>query len=525
MEDRPKSFRNLASMAEPTTRLTPDEPKKKSPWLLTIFGLLAAGGLIAMPFLAGEPNGEKMPDIVRFIGHFHPVLLHLPIGVFMLIICQELGAIFFRKSGERRETTVFPMFFGAASAVVAVLAGFLLYHGDKDGAYVSDIGNRHLWGGLIFAVVALITMIVKAWTVSRVGNQAFYRALLFGSVCVMSFASHDGASMTHGSDYLTKYAPNPIRKMLGLPVIERPKLAEEQGHADPVVYADIVAPIFEAKCVQCHKEGNTKGRFRMDTYELLVKGGKEDVGLVAGDAAKSNIMVRIHLPKDDEEHMPPEDKKQLDSHEIEIIEWWIATGADPAKKLSELPPSDKVKEALAKLGPVGGAKAKAEEKKPTGPGDDLKVKVADLSKQFPGVVTFESQDSALVVFAGNSLRGNLDDAGFAKVEPVYAQLVSLDLNATKVTDASVAKLANAKNLKRIRLAETAITDASIDTLVKLNQLESINLYGTKVTDAGIAKLSALPNLKTLFIWQTSVTPEAIAALKQKLPNLEVNTGI
>lgn len=513
-------------MAEPTTRLTPDEPKKKSPWLLTIFGLLAAGGLIAMPFLAGEPNGEKMPDIVRFIGHFHPVLLHLPIGVFMLIICQELGAIFFRKSGERRETTVFPMFFGAATAVVAVLAGFLLYHGDKDGAYVSDIGNRHLWGGLIFAVVALLTMIVKAWTVARVGNQAFYRALLFGSVCIMSFASHDGASMTHGSDYLTKWAPNPIRKMLGLPVVDRPKLVEEEGHADPVVYADIVAPIFEAKCVQCHKEGNTKGRFRMDTYELLVKGGKEDVGLVAGDAAKSNIMVRIHLPKDDEEHMPPEDKKQLDSHEIEIIEWWIATGADPAKKLSELPPSDKVKEALAKLGPVGAAKGKTEDaKKPAGPGDDLKVKVADLSKQFPGAVNFESLDSALVTFTANSLRGNLDDATFAKLAPVYPQLVTLDLSATKVTDASVAKLSAATNLKQIRLAETGITDASIDTLLKLKSLESINLYGTKVTNAGVMKLAGMPNLKRLYLWQTEVTPETIAALKQKLPNCEIITGI
>jgi hypothetical protein len=210
-----------------------------------------------------------------------------------------------------------------------------------------------------------------------------------------------------------------------------------------------------------------------------------------------------------------------------VIEWWITTGADPAKKLSELPPPAAVKEALAKLGPIGADKAKggAEGKKATGPADDLKVKVADLSKQFPGAVTFESQESALVTFTAVSLRGNLDDTAFAKLSSIYPQLVTLDLSATKVTDASVAKLAGATNLKQIRLAETGITDASIDTLLKLKTLESINLYGTKVTNAGVMKLAGLPNLKRLYLWQTEVTPETIAALKLKLPNCEIVTGI
>ena len=51
-------------MAE-TTRLT----HNKRPWALTIFGVLAAAGLIAMPYLAGQPNGEKMPDLVDVHGH------------------------------------------------------------------------------------------------------------------------------------------------------------------------------------------------------------------------------------------------------------------------------------------------------------------------------------------------------------------------------------------------------------------------------------------------------------------------
>ena len=93
-----------------------------------------------------------MPDIVRFIGHFHPVLLHLPIGVFILIVLQELGAIFGRRHHEEvADTSMFPLFFGAASAVLAVIAGFLLFQGGSEYAG-NALAERHLWGGLIFAV-------------------------------------------------------------------------------------------------------------------------------------------------------------------------------------------------------------------------------------------------------------------------------------------------------------------------------------------------------------------------------------
>ena len=35
---------------------------------------------------ASTLSAEKTPDIVRFFGHFHPVVLHLPIGIFSLIL-------------------------------------------------------------------------------------------------------------------------------------------------------------------------------------------------------------------------------------------------------------------------------------------------------------------------------------------------------------------------------------------------------------------------------------------------------
>jgi uncharacterized membrane protein len=501
--------------------------RRRKPWALTLFGLAAAGGLIAMPFLAGPPDGEKMPDLVRFLGHFHPVLLHLPIGVFALILFQELGAIFGRRGEESRNTPLFPLFFGAASAIVAVLAGFLLYHGEVQ-FRGNALADRHLWGGLVFAVAAVVTFIFKAWTVALNGTPAFYRLLLFASVGVMGFASHDGASLTHGEDYLTEYAPQPIRSLLGTDKVETVSApAKAKADGEQLVYADIVAPILERRCVQCHKEGKAKGKFRMDTYEFLVQGGKEGPGLEPGKSAESNILIRMNLPMEDEDHMPPEGKPDIEDPEVAIITWWIENGADPKKLLTAFDVPAPIKEAIAKVAAIAPAEVveSAAPARFTGPDEALKSSVAGISKQFPGALSFESQQSALLTFTAVSLRGNFDDSGFNTLAPVLEHLVTVDLSATKITDQAVSKLSSATSLRLIRLAETGVTDASIDTLLKIPSLESINLYGTKVTDAGVGKLSTLPNLKRLYLWQTAVTPAAVKTLKEKLPSCEIITGV
>jgi uncharacterized membrane protein len=485
-----------------------------------------------MPILAGAPGGAELPDTVRFIGHFHPLLLHLPIGVFTLILFQELGAIFWGCGKSGNNGPLFPMFFGAASAIIAVIAGFMLYQGGGTEYAGSALAERHLWGGLIFAIAAVVTFILKAWSVALQANPAWYRLMLFGSVGIMAFASHDGASITHGEDYLTKYAPPQVKKLLGIEA-GKTKAPVAKPAAEQEVYADIVQPILERRCVSCHKEGKAKGKFQMDSYELLVKGGKEKAGLVPGDAEKSNILVRMQLPKDDDDRMPPDGKPGVEEHELKVIKWWIASGADPHKKLSEVEVPQDIKEALAKLSHSAPPAAQAGDDKgretaphavPSGPDENLKSSVAQLSKQFPGAISFESQESPLVTFTAVSLRGKFDDEMFGKLGPVLPQLVSLDLSATKVTDKALAALSSATKLKMVRLAETSVTDSAIEPLLKLPALESINIYGTKVTDAGVMKLTALPNLKRLYLWQTAVTPDTVKALKEKLPKCEIVTG-
>ncbi|MES2980785.1 MAG: c-type cytochrome domain-containing protein [Verrucomicrobiota bacterium] len=494
------------------------------PLAITIFGLLIIAFLIAMPFLAGKPDAEKTSDIVRFFGHFHPVVLHLPIGIFSLIIFQELLAMFSRY---RPQPTLIPIFAGAASSVVAVLFGFLLYIGG--GYEMSELLGDHLWGGIFFACAAILTLIVKAWFPQPTCSQVFYRVMLFGSVAIMGYASHDGASITHGEDYLFEYAPNPIRKVFGYEPKVEIKDAPDKPLEEQIVYADIVQPILNKRCVECHKEGKSKGKFRMDSYELLVKGGKEGDGITPGDSAKSNIVYRCELPEDDDEHMPPESKTDIEDHELAVIKWWIDSGADPMKTVAQLNITDEIRAAVSKLGrsidPKAGKSEGATQAKQDLPSDALLKSVASLSKDFPGGLTFESQASAKLTFTAVSLRSNLNDEVFAKLKTVIPSMVSMDLSSTAITDNSVKLLASAKDLRMIRLSETKISDASLDTLATLKNLESINLYGTRVSDAGVEKLKSLPQLKRLYLWQTDVSAGMIEKLKQALPGVEIITGI
>jgi uncharacterized membrane protein len=514
-------------------------PRRRKPWALTFFGAIAASALVAMPFLAGPPDGDKMPDIVRFLGHFHPVLLHLPIGVFALVILQELAAIFGRRYHERlANPALFPLFFGAASAVLAVLAGFLLYQGTDDYAD-SVLAERHLWGGIIFAAAAIVTFILKTWTVACESNPAYYRLLLFASVSVMGFASHDGATITHGEGYLTQYAPDPVRVLLGMEKKEEKQRGDAAGASsaavkkleDRIIYADVIAPILENRCVQCHKESKSKGKLRMDTYDLIMKGGKEGPAIEPGNPEDSNILIRIALPLDDEEHMPPEEKPQMEAGEVALLTWWIENGADPTKAVKDYDVPAPLLEVIKSISPVVASAEAADEDvtesghgAAKGPDEALMKAVGEISKDYPGALSFEAQGSDKLTFTAVSMRGSLDDDGFKKIAPVVSHLVTVDLSATKVTDAAVAQLVGAKDLRLIRLAETGITDAAIDSLLELSALESINLYGTQVTDAGVSKLSAMPNLKRLYLWKTAVSPEAIQALQEKLPKCEIITG-
>lgn len=87
--------------------------------------------------------------------------------------------------------------------------------------------------------------------------------------------------------------------------------------------------ILEVNCVECHTPEEAKGGLVMTTAADMKGTGDSGKALVPGDPMASGIYVRITLPADDGDRMPP--KKHggpLSAGDIEILKAWVEAGAE-----------------------------------------------------------------------------------------------------------------------------------------------------------------------------------------------------
>lgn len=119
-----------------------------------------------------------------------------------------------------------------------------------------------------------------------------------------------------------------------------------------VTYAKDIKPLFEASCVQCHgaprpggdaRRGGPKGGLRLDNLEDVLKGGEEGKVVVAGDSAKSKLVISV-AQLNPKTAMPPkpregrggqgapgapqrEPAKPLTAEQVGLVRAWIDQGA------------------------------------------------------------------------------------------------------------------------------------------------------------------------------------------------------
>jgi len=267
------------------------------------------------------------------------LLVHLPIGMLAALAALELTA-FIPRFKNANGSAGFILALAAPLAVVTAICGWLLSLG---GGYDETLLAWHKWLGTVTAVTAMVAAILF-WR----GKFCAYRASLFVTVGLLMAAGHLGGSLTHGSDYLTRYAPEPIKKLLGITAIKNTSatVSINELRARPF-FAGVIEPIFQNKCVSCHGAEKSKGGLRLDSFAALQAGGKDDVAIKSGDAAQSPIIQRALLPGSDDDHMPPEGKPQLTAAEIVVLKWWINAGAPESKTLDSLQTPPEILSALS----------------------------------------------------------------------------------------------------------------------------------------------------------------------------------
>lgn len=299
--------------------------------------MLALVAFFAVP----GPSQDPAP-FALFLGRLHPLLVHLPIGALVLVVLLESATLLPSLRGKLDGALAIALPVASLFGGAAFLLGLLLAHG---GGYAPNPVAWHR--GLTLGALGLLALSGAAFsfTMEKSASGAVprivYRGLLFATMGLLTVGAHFGGNLSRGEGYLTEYAPSFVRDLLG----EKPREKKAAPTVDPagdrLVYRDVVAPIFERTCAECHGERTAKAKLSVQSLETIMKGGESGPGIVPRASGASPIYARMILPKSDDERMPPDGHPAPTDAERELIRWWIDRGATETLTVADaLPPAD-----------------------------------------------------------------------------------------------------------------------------------------------------------------------------------------
>jgi uncharacterized membrane protein len=467
-----------------------------------VFALLTLASILILFLLVlfAPPDGNERSQWLQFFGHFHPIAVHLPIAVLVLVPLVELAGRS-RYFPHLLASLDFLLGVATCGAIGAVALGWCLA---RSGSYSGPLVTQHMWGGIFVAAAAWLCWFLRAqgresrWTPS-------YAIALLATVGLVMFTGYRGGQLSQGRNHLTEHMPQQMRSVLGLQAFASVWTNSANG-GPSTFYGARIQPIFSQHCVSCHGESKHKGKLRLDSYDAVMRGGKDGLVIKQGNPQASELFHRVTLPPTDDDFMPAEQKPPLSPNEINRLESWIsggASGTQPVESVKDSPDAGTAappvaEVTFAEIDPAAVAKQRAA----------LAPVVAPLQERFPSVLDYESRGSAnLIVDA--SLRGpSFGDGDLAAFAPISAQIVVADFSNTSITDLSSATIASMTHLRTLKLMNTKITDVTVKALSPLSQLESLNLFNTAVTADAFTAIGQFPKLSHVYAHGTKISPEA-----------------
>ena len=462
--------------------------------------LIAIGAVLilvlAWALLHAPPDAVERGDLGQFVGRFHPLVVHLPIALLLLVPLLEcLGLA--RRWNHLRESAGFVLTLAAIGAFVAVFLGWLLAW---SGGYEGKLVISHMWGGFSLAVALFLCCLLRPWNIHA------YRIVLLATLALLIWTSDKGGKLTHGESFMTRHMPDSLRSLLHVPAastkiqptVKTPGTALTNANvaASPsaTFYAARVAPIFEEKCTTCHNAEKRKGKLRLDSFENVMHGGKDGIVIKPGDPSHSELFRRINLAPEEKDFMPTDGKPPLTASEIKVIELWIASGATntlPELEVRGAPPAPK---------PASPVLPLVKDYRP-----QLKT-ISSLEQELGVRLVPRSQNPTDgLILRTVSAPERCDDKTLARLKPIADLIVDAELARTKVTDQGLRVLATFSNLRSIDLAHTKVTSTGVPLLARLDHLETLNLTATPVDDSGIVALRRKQSLKRLYLFETKCT--------------------
>lgn len=444
---------------------------------------------------------SPLPQLVLYVGRFHPVLLHLPITLIILLV--PFSVYLQRRSDTDDLSSLFDLMlhYIALISTLTALAGFLLA---ADGGYDQESLLFHKWLGVAvaFSTHALV-YIKKAFT----QNAMVWNIAMSSTLIVMVAGSHFGGNLTHGEGFFAFKQDVKTSKTIA------------EFTAKTTVFDGAVQPILAAKCMECHNDQKTKGGLNMKNLASMLKGGKSGSMWVSGDPDKSLMIERMLLDMEDKKHMPPKGKAQLSSAEILLFKEWIRAGANPAKTYHSLEATDTLKTIITSI--INAAPSEKATKTYSFSAASASV-IEQLNSPFRRILPLASNSPALSVKF--YLKEKYDLNMLKECNSISDQVVEVNLSNMPADDKAIEVLSTFENIERINLNGTAISGKNLGLLKSNKHLEQVSLASTSVGFAMLDALGAITSLKKVFLWNTSLTEPEMVAIRKKFPKIQWDLG-
>jgi uncharacterized membrane protein len=440
---------------------------------------------------------QETPRILLFFGRFHPLLLHLPIGALLLTFFIEIVGRIRKNDFHIMVTNAL-----AFSAFFTVLTAIMGYFLSLEGGYGKEVLDIHMYAG--FAMSVLVILLYLSKRSSREKFRKAYIPVYIITLLLTTVTGHYGSILTHGDEFLTAYSPLDFGE-------DREIIMEVDSL---YYYQHVITPILEDKCIQCHNPNKTKGELNLTTIPMIVKGGENGEVLMAGQADKSPMYTSLMHPIEEDEHMPPSGKPQLNRNEIWLIKHWIDTGADFKKQISQYEANDTLTKLLM---------------------DYLifpKRRVDDASMAAVSRLTEDGFTIRRLVFGEPFLSATYSEPSqkiskkaMKNLEAISDQLVELNLQESKLTDDLSVELKKLTSLRTLRLDRTDISDNALENLKGLEELTVLNLFNTNISEQGLAELISAVDIKKVVFGTEGNEEDQLVSLQDKNTETYILQGI
>ncbi len=422
----------------------------------------------------------------EFIGHFHPLLVHLPIGILLIaLLLQWLARN--QKYKALQPAVAVALLCGAVTALLSCITGYILSTTDD---YDATLISYHMTSAIVLTVVSFVLYVKERNPKFEVPKNA----LAMGLFLLIFITGHLGGSLTHGSDYLTKPLVNLFSKDSSASLTIKPIANVEEA----MVYSDVIKPILATRCYSCHGATKQKGGLRMDDSLKLLKGGKDGIVITKGSAEKSELAKRIALSLDDDDHMPPKEKPQLTKDQIALLHWWIDNGADMTAKVKNVKQSPEIKQKLLSLQTVEKKKEEGSDIPSTPVAQANEKTIEELRAQHILVMPVAQGNNYLMASFITDTIVTKEKLGL--LQKLNKQLIWLKLANTNISDSLMSDIATFTNLTRLDVSNTSLSDKGIQRIASLPHLQYLNLVNTNVTAKGILGLKNNSSLTALFLY-------------------------